>query len=463
MGLVKHPRTAAALAAAAFVLAAGVAPAAAAPAARPSNTALPGCGEHDAVRRALRTLADGDHLAGAAVEVTDPVCGRWSDATGTADLDTGRPMTARDRLRVGSVTKTFTATVVLQLAAEHRIDPEAPIDRYVPGLISGNGYDGRRITVRQLLQHTSGLPDYLDSLDWAHPERLRYHHFEPRELITRALGMPHPITPAGSSFHYATTNYLAAGLIIEKVTGRSAESEITRRIIRPLGLRDTSWPGDDPHLHGPHSHSYWVPEQAAGRTDGTDWNMTFAGTGGALVSSPADLEHFFAALLGGRLLPPAQLAAMQDTVAADPDRLWPGARYGLGLISSPLRCGGVWWGHAGTVPGGHRALGAVGPGGRRVAVALTQVPSTERAEEEFRGVVEAALCEGRRPDRAPTTPARTDSVRTAPAQTDSARTTPARTASAGTALVRTAPILTTPIRTTSARTTSDRTTEGDSA
>ncbi|MEU3459228.1 serine hydrolase domain-containing protein [Streptomyces sp. NPDC006733] len=404
MGLVKHPRTAAAAVAGAFVLAAAVTPASAsapaAPAARSATSASPGCGEHSALRQALRTLAAGDHLPGAAVDVTDPVCGRWSDATGTADLATGRPMTARDRLRAGSVTKTFTATVVLQLAAEHRLDPQAPVDRYLPGLISGNGYDGRKISVRQLLQHTSGLPDYLDAADWDHPEQLRYRHFEPRDLIARALRLPPPDRPAGSAFHYATTNYLAAGLIIEKVTGRSAESEITRRIIGPLALRDTSWPGDDPHLRGPHSHSYWVPEESGGRVDGTDWNMTFGGTGGALVSSPADLERFFGALLGGRLLPPAQLSLMQDTVAADPDRLWPGARYGLGLISSPLRCGGVWWGHAGTVPGGHRALGAVGPGGRRVAVVLTQVPSTEQAEEAFRDVIDAALCEHRPPDRA---------------------------------------------------------------
>jgi len=186
------------------------------------------CDQHGDLRQALRTLTEDDHLAGAAVEVTDPVCGRWSDATGTADLGTGRPMNARDRLRIGSVTKTFTATVVLQLAAEHRVALDAPVARYLPGLIEGNGHDGRKITVRQLLQHTSGLPDYLDSPAWDHFERLRFRHFEPRELIARALRMPRP---EGSGFHYATTNYL--------VTGRSAESEITRRIIDPLRLHDT--------------------------------------------------------------------------------------------------------------------------------------------------------------------------------------------------------------------------------
>ncbi|MFJ9728466.1 serine hydrolase domain-containing protein [Streptomyces sp. NPDC101209] len=354
------------------------------------------CGGHGELRRALRVLTDRDGIAGAAVQVTDPAaadpsCVRWTAAAGTADLRTGRPMNATDRLRAGSVTKTFTATVVLQLAAERRLSLDASVDHYLPGLIRENGYDGRRITVRQLLRHTSGLPDYLDAPEFEHLDRLRDRHFEPRELVARALRLPHP----GTRWYYATTNYQVAGLIIRKVTGHSPESEITRRVIRPLGLRDTYWPGDDPRVHGTHSRSYFTPEEGGARVDGTDWNMTFAGVGGALVSTPADLTRFTTALLGGRLLPAARLAEMRRTVAADPDRLWPGARYGLGLISTPLRCGGLWWGHAGTVPGGHRALTAVGPGGRSVAVALNQVPDSFEAEQHFQDVVQAALCEDR--------------------------------------------------------------------
>ncbi|MFJ8629771.1 serine hydrolase domain-containing protein [Streptomyces sp. NPDC093568] len=367
-----------------------VAPAAAqSPAARQHSV----CQPHGDLRQALRTLTDRDGITGAAVLVTDAnaggSCGSWTETAGTADLSTGRPMNATDRLRAGSVTKTFTAAVVLQLAAEHRIELDAPVDRYLPGLIRRNGYDGRRITVRQLLRHTSGLPDYLDAPEWQRPERVRYRHFEPRALVARALDLPRP----SGAWHYATTNYLLAGLIIREVTGHSPEAEITRRVIRPLGLRDTYWPGDDVRIRGPHSRSYFTAED--GRlADGTAWNTTFGGVGGALVSTPADLTRFITALLGGRLLVPAeQLADMRRTVAADPDRLWPGARYGLGLIASPLRCGGRWWGHAGTVPGGHRALTAVGPGGRSVAVALNEVPATSQAEEDFLDVVQTALCE----------------------------------------------------------------------
>lgn len=134
---------------------------ASAPAAR-ARSSPPGaaarCGPHGAVRTALTRLTSDDHLAGASVLATGP-CGRWTETAGTADLRTGRPMNSSDRLRVGSVTKTFTATVVLQLAAEHRLSPDATVDHYLPGLIDAHGYDGRRLTVRQLLRHTSGLPD----------------------------------------------------------------------------------------------------------------------------------------------------------------------------------------------------------------------------------------------------------------------------------------------------------------
>ncbi|MFI1768298.1 serine hydrolase domain-containing protein [Streptomyces sp. NPDC020800] len=392
----------------AALLAAFVAPATPAAATGPPPDARQhaGCVRHGELRRALRTLTERDGIAGAAVLVTDAAggpCARWTEAAGTADLRSGRPMNTTDRLRAGSVTKMFTATVVLQLAAEHRLSLDAPVDRYLPGVVRRNGYDGRRITVRQLLQHTSGLPDYLDAPEWEHPERLRYRHFTPRELVARALDLPRP----RGAWHYATTNYLLAGLIVRDVTGRSPEEEITRRLIRPLGLRDTYWPGDDTRIRGPHSRSYFTAADGH-RVDGTDWNTTFGGVGGALVSTPGDLTRFTTALLGGRLLPAARLAEMRRTVAADPDRLWPGARYGLGLIASPLRCGGMWWGHAGTVPGGHRALTATGPGGRSVAVALDQVPATLQAEQDFLKAVETAFCEGR-PSGETGTPERTHS------------------------------------------------------
>ncbi|MFE1768175.1 serine hydrolase domain-containing protein [Streptomyces angustmyceticus] len=397
-------------------------------AAAPRAAPAAGCAAtRGAVSGSLDVLVTRYGIPGAAAEAVEPGCGRWTAARGVADLGSGRPMNAGDRLRIGSITKTFTATVVVQLAAEGRLGLDDPVERYLPGLIRGNGYDGRAISVRDLLQHTSGLPDYTESLGRRPVTEWRFRHFEPRELIAAALKMPHP----EGKWHYATTNAVLAGLVVEKVTGRRVETEVTRRILRPLGLHDTYWPGDTTRIRGPHSHSYFPgPErqgpdgQGSGRdgfdrqgsgqegsgragpeqqgqerpqgaeplVDGTAWNTTFGGAGGALISTPADVNRFYRGLFGGKLVPARWLAEMKRTVPADPRRLWPGARYGLGLIASPLSCGGMWWGHSGTVPGGHRALGASTPDGRGIALALTKVPDTDRAEDAFRAVVDRAFC-----------------------------------------------------------------------
>ncbi|WP_242433993.1 serine hydrolase domain-containing protein [Streptomyces sp. CB01580] len=355
-----------------------------------------------ALGRSLDTLVTRHGIPGVAAEVIGRDCGRWTAERGVADLDTGRPMRAADRLRIGSVTKTFTATVVVQLADEGRIGLDDPVERHLPGLIRGNGHDGRTITVRQLLQHTSGLPDHVEAIVARPVEEWRLRHFEPRELVATALAMPRPAT----GWSYSTTNYVVAGLIVEKVTGHGVEAEVRRRIIEPLGLRDTYWPGDHTRIRGPHSRSYFPavgPAETArpGGTplaDGTEWNMSLGGAGGALVSTPGDVNRFFRGLFGGRLVSAHGLAEMKRTVPVDPERLWPGARYGLGLIASPLTCGGMWWGHGGTVPGGHRALGAIGPDGRGIALALNKVPDSQEAEADFLAAVDAGLCPA---DRAP--------------------------------------------------------------
>ncbi|ATZ29111.1 D-alanyl-D-alanine carboxypeptidase precursor [Streptomyces lavendulae subsp. lavendulae] len=191
------------------------------------------------------------------MEVVDPACGRWGYASGTADLRTGRPMDVRDRLRIGSITKTFTAATVLQLADEGRLSLDAFVEHYLPGLVQGNGYDGNKITVRQLLQQTSGPPDHSEALATADVEWLRHHHFTPQDLVRRALRLPPPAHP----WHCSTTDYILAGLLIEKATGRPAEAEISRRIIKPLDLHDTYWPGDAERIRGPHSRSYFTTEE----------------------------------------------------------------------------------------------------------------------------------------------------------------------------------------------------------
>ncbi|WP_187437745.1 serine hydrolase domain-containing protein [Actinomadura decatromicini] len=367
------------------VLAAGAVIGVPAVAPAPARAASPrGC-DHAAARQVLNRMTGVHGMPGAAVRVDDPRCGTWTAATGTADRRTGRPMDAASRTRVASITKTFTATAVLQLAAEKRISLDAPVARYLPGLLDRNGHDGRKITVRSLLNHTSGLPDHMDS--FASADEFRYRHFEPRELVDRALSLPAPET----EWHYSTTNYVIAGLLIEKVTGHRAEDEIQRRIIGPLRLRDTYWPGDELRIRGRHLHGY-VRRQDGKLVDYTEMNTTAAWTGGALISTQRDVSAFFGALLGGQLVPPALLAEMKDAVALDPDRVWDGAAYGLGLIGTPLRCGGTWWGHAGDIDG-FTSIAGVAPSGRRVAIAFNENPATKEAFDDELNLVQTALCD----------------------------------------------------------------------
>lgn len=292
------------------------------------------------------------------------------------------------RVRIGSITKTFTAVTVLRLAAEGRVSLDAPVARYLPGLIDANGHDGRHITVRSLLRHTSGLPDHMDSFQST--DEFRFRHFEPEELVRRALRLPGP----GGGWHYSTTNYVVAGLIVEKVTGHRLEDETERRIIRPLGLHGTYWPGDETRIRGPHPRGY-VRVEGDGpvrRADSTEMNTTVAWAGGALISTPRDVNAFYSALLGGHLLPAGMLAQMERTVPADTDRTWPGAAYGLGLIGTPLRCGGTWWGHAGDIDG-FTTLAGVAPGGRRVSIAFNENPATQAAFDDELDLVQTGLCD----------------------------------------------------------------------
>ncbi|SNR84428.1 CubicO group peptidase, beta-lactamase class C family [Actinomadura mexicana] len=373
------------------MLAAGaaIAAAAAVPAPARAEPAPAGCTDRTATLRALERMTGTHGLTGAAVRVDDPACGTWAAGSGVADRRTQRPMRADLRVRIASVTKTFTAVTVLQLAREGRISLDAPVERYLPGLIARGGYDGRKITVRSLLRHTSGLPDHMDA--FADPDGYRFRHFEPAELVERALTLPHP----RPGWHYSTTNYVIAGLIAEKASGHSLEDEVQRRIVRPLRLRDTYWPGDRTRIRGAHARGY-LREERDGTVrwdDFTEMNTTVAWAGGALVSSPRDLNAFFGALMGGRLLPPAMLAQMEQTVPADPDRVWDGAAYGLGLIGTPLRCGGTWWGHAGGLES-YVTVSGVAPSGRRVTVDLNENPSTKEAFDDQMKLVETAFCDG---------------------------------------------------------------------
>ncbi|MDX2844971.1 serine hydrolase, partial [Streptomyces ipomoeae] len=280
--------------------------------------------------------------------------GVWKGTSGVADLTTQQPRGYGDRFRAGSVTKTLVATVLLQLQAEGKIDLDATVDHYLPGLVRGNGHDGTKITVRQLMNHTSGIFNFTEDATFAKKVlgieflETRYDDWTPQQVIALALQNPPQFEP-GTSWKYSNTNYLLLGLIIEKLTGRPYAEEIERRITGPLAMRATYFPGTDPHVPAPTRHYSTFTEDPGKTYDVTELNPSWAWAAGEMVTNSSDLNRFYTALLSGRLLRPAQLQQMTTTVSTEGNL--PRQRYGLGLIEYETTCGVKVWGHSGGIHG----------------------------------------------------------------------------------------------------------------
>ncbi|MFD8087238.1 serine hydrolase domain-containing protein [Kitasatospora sp. NPDC059722] len=338
----------------------------------------------DAVQQALNALVRDDGMPAALASVQDRNGRTRTYTAGVGDLTTGSKVPRDGQVRIGSNTKAFTAVVVLQLAGEGKIGLDASVDTYLPGLVRGEGIDGRRITVRQLLQHTSGLPDYGIHLD---DDEIRNRYFEPRELLDIALRYKADAAP-GTTWGYSNTNYVLAGLIVQKVTGRPLAEEMDRRIIKRIGLRHTYFPAPgEMTIREPHPQGYHRNPVDGPLRDFTESDPSAGWAAGQLISTNSDLNRFFTALLAGHLLPADQLAEMRTTVPAGTS----GLRYGLGLTSRPLSCGGVYWGHGGDIAG-YETRGGVTDDGRAANVAVTTIPTDEAATQHVKDAVDRALC-----------------------------------------------------------------------
>ncbi|MFG2605795.1 serine hydrolase domain-containing protein [Streptomyces sp. NPDC048514] len=326
----------------------------AAPAVAATGTAGTAGHGHTATREAVEA-AVGAGVPGVTATARD-AAGTWATTAGVGDLRTGAPRSTADRYRVGSITKTFVATVLLQLEAEGRLSLDDNVDRWLPGVVSGHGHDGRRITLRRLLDHTSGIYDYTTDGTFARTYftkdgflRHRYDTLTPAGLV--AIAMRHePEFAPGTSWSYSNTNYIVAGMVVEKVTGHSYATEIRHRIIEPLHLRATSLPGTRTTVAHPSSRAYSkLAETATGPTyDVTTLNPSLASSAGEMISDSADLDRFYSALLRGKLLPAEQLKEMKTTVKIAGV---PNTEYGLGLMERTLTCGVHVWGHDGGIHG----------------------------------------------------------------------------------------------------------------
>ena len=318
----------------------------------------------------------------------------WHAAAGVADLQTKEPISARDRYRIGSITKGFVSTVALQLVAERRLGLGDTVERWLPGVVP----DGDAITVRQLMNHTSGLSEYVDLPFYLGLLRDPLKTWRPLELVRLAVARPPEFAP-GTSWGYSNTNYILLGLIVAAAQKRSGALqmaapaiEVHRRIIEPLGLRHTSFPLTDPDIRGPHAHGYVIdPPPETGLPailDVTRINPSVFWTAGAIVSTLDDVADFHRALFTGRLLGPDEQRELETTVPAAE-----GVDYGLGVFRLQTPCGTAW-GHDGGVPSAVN-ISLTSPDGARQAVLMVTRDAntwTEQIGTDYAAALMTGFC-----------------------------------------------------------------------
>ncbi|MET7288886.1 serine hydrolase domain-containing protein [Streptomyces sp. NPDC005573] len=333
----------------------------------------------DAVLRAVRSQG----APGALARIDDHGT-VYRLSRGTDDRGTGRAMSSLDRFRIGSVTKSFSAVVLLQLADEHKLDLDASVNRYLPQLLPDD-----RITVRQVLSHRSGLYDFTDDLfaqSVSGFEAVRNKVFTYRQLVALSLKKPRTNAP-GAAYSYSNTNFVVAGLLIEKLTGASVRTAYENRVIKPLKLADTFYVHPDTAIPGRYARGYLTPDRAgAGLVDATSQTVSWAQSAGALISSAKDLNTFYSALVRGKLLSSARLAEMERFTKVNST-----TAYGLGLRRRDLSCGVSVYGHTGAVQGYYTYAFTTKDGGRSMTAAVN-TSNNGQVLDTLAGTLESAFC-----------------------------------------------------------------------
>ncbi|WP_218133761.1 serine hydrolase domain-containing protein [Lentzea fradiae] len=359
----------------------------------PSDKPRPG---HDrALQAELEAIVKDGSVPGVLMSVRDRN-GRVTDYTaGVGDIRTKSKVPVDGHVRIASITKMFTAVATLQLAGEGKLALDDTVEKHLPGLIRGTGdgasVHGGNMTVRQLLNHTSGMTSEMPLLSQGIlPVKDRY--FEARELLDASLTREPAFAPGQERvFSYSNTGYITLGLLVQKVTGRPLAEVITEKIIKPAGLKETYYPGPgDREIRSPHPRGYLFEKTDKGEpipgklVDITRFDPSIAGAAGQMIATPSDINKFLVAL-ESRLLKPRELAEMRKTVET---ALFPGWRYGLGVIEMKLSCGITAYGHGGDADG-FQTRAAITPDGRAVTIAAT---NDEAGVMEVISVFDKALC-----------------------------------------------------------------------
>jgi D-alanyl-D-alanine carboxypeptidase len=310
---------------------------------------------------------------------------------GVGEIATGQPIRAGDRYRIASLTKSYTAAVVLQLVSEGKLRLHDTVERWLPGLVP----NGENISIRHLLNHTSGIFNY----EFDPRVNAPYlagdlgHYWSPLELIAIAVSHP-PLYPPGQTTQstYSNTNYAILGLIVQAATGKTIQAQLRRRIFKPLRLDRTSYPVRSTTIDGRHAHGYFLIG-APPLVDVTGFSPSIAGAGGAIVSTVGEVARFYRALLGGRIIPGHLLRAMKTTVPSGFDPGAPPARYGLGLERYATSCG-VAWGHSGAFPGYFTYAFSSAQGVRQAVLMVNADPGaiSQAARERFYKLLDSAYC-----------------------------------------------------------------------
>lgn len=362
-------------------------PAAAAPASSPARAQPLPALDPLALQAAIDDL---EHPPSTAAQLrVAGTAGRWYGTSGVADIATRRPVSPYHRVRIGSVTKVFVATVVLQLVAEGRLALDARVTRLLPGLLPARFAP---VTLGHLLTHTSGLPDHVGIPEPVTAEevfRHRFDHWTPREWVATATHGPLKFAP-GTRQEYRGINYVLAALIVDRVTGRPYGDAVATRILCPLDLRRTAVPGDDRHIRGRHVHGYLTMADG-GLRDITAYDQSSARGEGDMISTTDDLDRLLAALFAGELLPP-ELLRLMFTLPPDDVRMLDGspARYSAGLQQAVV-AGVPLWGKTGETYGYKNAAFSTRDGRRRFVLAYHPTTARDGGESQMIARVAALL------------------------------------------------------------------------
>jgi len=267
----------------------------------------------------------------------------FESSVGVADLRERRPIVGGDRFRIGSLTKTYVAALVLLLRADGVLDLGDTVQRWLPGMVP----QADEITVELLLRMRSGLPDYVGPVFGSPPDlRVLERYWSPETLVRMALTGPDRRVP-GLGYRYSNTDYVLLGLIVEQATGQRVEAQLWQRLFAPLHLDGTTFPTVDPFVRGPHARGYLRESAEDPYRECTVLSPSEAWTAGAIVSTPIDVASFFDALLGGSLLDSEDLAAMTDCREPLDER----CSRGLGIVRYEFGAGVLAYGGHGGVPG----------------------------------------------------------------------------------------------------------------